>query len=80
MFILRFLIIMLIKLYRLCLSPILGSNCRFSPTCSSYAIEALKVHGLLFGSFLTFKRLMKCHPFGSHGYDPVPPKKKKIII
>lgn len=71
---------MLIKLYRLCLSPILGSNCRFSPTCSSYAIEALKVHGLLFGSFLTFKRLMKCHPFGSHGYDPVPPKKKKIII
>ena len=71
---------MLIKLYRLCLSPIFGSNCRFSPTCSSYAIEALKVHGLLFGSFLTFKRLMKCHPFGSHGYDPVPPKKKKIII
>ena len=71
---------MLIKLYRLCLSPIFGSNCRFSPTCSSYAIEALKVHGLLFGSFLTFKRLIKCHPFGSHGYDPVPPKKKKIII
>lgn len=70
---------MLIKLYRLCLSPVLGSNCRFSPTCSSYAIEALKVHGLFFGGFLTFKRLIKCHPFGSHGYDPVP-KKKKLIF
>ena len=76
MFILNFLIIFLIKIYRLFLSPILGQNCRFSPTCSSYAIDALKVHGFFYGSYLTFRRLIKCNPLGSCGYDPVPPKKK----
>lgn len=62
----------LVRLYRLVLSPWLGSNCRYQPTCSSYAIEALQAHGVLRGSWLTIKRLGRCHPWGGSGYDPVP--------
>ena len=63
-----------IKAYQLFLSPFLGFNCRFSPTCSNYAIEALEKHGILTGSLLTTKRLLRCNPFGGCGHDPVPPK------
>lgn len=62
----------LVRLYRLLLSPWLGSNCRFQPTCSSYAIEALQVHGVLRGTWLAARRIGRCHPWGGSGYDPVP--------
>ncbi|MDE5720905.1 MAG: membrane protein insertion efficiency factor YidD [Paramuribaculum sp.] len=58
--------------YRACISPMLPPSCRYTPTCSQYAIEALKKHGPLRGAILTFKRIMRCHPWGGSGYDPVP--------
>ncbi|WP_291047157.1 MULTISPECIES: membrane protein insertion efficiency factor YidD [unclassified Empedobacter] len=67
--------ILLVRFYQLAISPWLGSNCRFQPTCSSYMIEALKEHGLLKGLWLGTKRIGRCHPWGGHGYDPVPKKK-----
>ena len=69
--------ILLIRGYKFIISPILGSNCRFIPTCSEYAIDSLKTHGLLKGTFLTIKRIGKCHPWGGHGYDPIPTKMDK---
>jgi len=71
----RFLIL-LINIYQLTLSPLLKSNCRYLPTCSEYAITALKEHGLIIGLYYSTKRLLSCHPFGGHGHDPVP---KKLI-
>ena len=67
--------IILIRGYQIIISPILGSNCRFMPTCSEYAIESFRSYGLIKGFFLTIKRIGKCHPWGSHGYDPIPTKK-----
>lgn len=64
--------IALIKFYQWVISPFLGPKCRFTPTCSQYAIEALKKHGVFKGLWLTIKRLSRCHPWGGHGYDPVP--------
>ena len=64
--------IALIKLYQWIVSPMLGPKCRFTPTCSQYAIIALKKHGVFKGLWLTVKRLSRCHPWGGHGYDPVP--------
>lgn len=58
--------------YQLLLSPFLGGACRFEPSCSAYAIQAIERHGLLAGARLALRRIMKCHPFGSHGFDPVP--------
>ena len=58
--------------YRLLLSPWVGHGCRFQPTCSAYALEALARHGALKGGWLTLKRLAACNPWGGHGYDPVP--------
>jgi len=69
-------IIYLIKFYQITLSPLLGSNCRFQPTCSQYMIEAINLHGVLKGLSLGFKRISKCHPLGSKGYDPVPRKEE----
>ncbi len=72
------LLIFLIKSYKLILSPILrllfGEGCRFTPTCSTYTIEALEKFGAIKGLTLGFKRFLKCHPFGDSGYDPVPNK------
>lgn len=68
-------IVVLIRFYQLAISPFLGKNCRYDPTCSHYTLEALKVHGLLKGSWLAMKRIASCHPWGGEGYDPVPPKK-----
>jgi putative membrane protein insertion efficiency factor len=70
--ILSFPFVLLIKLYQVTLSPLLGTKCRFTPSCSQYAIEALKKYGIFKGSWLTVKRISKCHPWGGHGYDPVP--------
>lgn len=69
----RYLLIGLIRGYQFVISPLIGPRCRFIPTCSNYAIEALKVHGVAKGSWLTFKRLLKCHPLHGGGFDPVPP-------
>jgi len=65
-------LIQVVRLYRLAISPWLGANCRFDPTCSTYAIEALQVHGILKGTWLAVKRIGRCHPWGGSGYDPVP--------
>jgi putative membrane protein insertion efficiency factor len=64
----------IVKGYRLLLSPWLGSSCRFEPTCSLFAIEALEVHGAAKGSYLTAGRLLRCHPWCAGGHDPVPTK------
>ncbi|RUO30899.1 membrane protein insertion efficiency factor YidD [Aliidiomarina sedimenti] len=64
--------IALIRVYQLVISPILGPRCRFYPTCSHYAIEAIRIHGVLKGSALAAKRIVKCHPGNSGGIDPVP--------
>ena len=61
-----------IRLYQLTLSPLLGPACRFTPTCSAYAIEAIDTYGAARGVGLAIKRLLRCHPFGGAGYDPVP--------
>lgn len=63
-----------IRAYQLVISPFIPPRCRYLPTCSEYAIEALKLHGIRRGGFLTVARIMRCHPWGKHGYDPVPPK------
>jgi len=68
-------LLILIRGYQLIISPLLGSNCRFMPTCSEYAMESLRSHGLIKGCYLTIKRIGKCHPWGGHGYDPIPTKK-----
>ena len=72
-------LILLVRVYQLIVSPMLGSNCRFMPTCSEYALESLKVYGLIKGTYLTIKRIGKCHPWGSNGYDPIPTKMGKKI-
>lgn len=64
-----------VRMYRLLLSPWLGSACRFEPTCSAYALRALETHGAVGGSCLTLKRLLRCHPWCAGGHDPVPNKK-----
>lgn len=66
------LFIFLIKTYSLCISPFIGPHCRYSPTCSCYACEAIERHGPLRGLFLGLKRILRCHPFRPGGYDPVP--------
>ena len=68
-------LLVLIYFYKMVLSPLMPSSCRFQPTCSSYFIEALKIHGPFTGTFLGVKRIASCHPWGKNGYDPVPQKK-----
>ena len=74
---LKNLMILLIKFYQKCISPFLPKMCRFTPSCSQYFIEALQIHGVVKGSWLGVKRLLRCHPWGGSGYDPVPPKQNK---
>lgn len=64
--------IFLIKIYQWVISPILGPKCRYTPTCSHYAVDALKKYGPIKGIWLAVKRIAKCHPWGGSGYDPVP--------
>ena len=64
-----------VRAYRLVFSPWVGLNCRYQPTCSAYALEALEKHGALRGGWLTLRRIGRCHPLGRSGYDPVPDPK-----
>jgi hypothetical protein len=61
-----------IYFYKACISPFTPASCRFTPTCSQYALEALKKHGPIKGLWLSIKRIARCHPWGGNGYDPVP--------
>ncbi|WP_151895072.1 membrane protein insertion efficiency factor YidD [Patiriisocius marinistellae] len=67
--------VFLIRVYQRFLSPLMPPMCRYTPSCSHYAVEALQVHGVLKGSWLAAKRIASCAPWGGHGHDPVPPKK-----
>jgi uncharacterized protein len=69
----RLVLTALVRTYRYCVSPMLGPNCRFYPTCSCYAEEALERYGAMKGCYLTIRRLLRCHPWHVGGYDPVPP-------
>jgi putative membrane protein insertion efficiency factor len=69
---LSFLAILVVKFYQGAISPLLLPSCRYMPTCSQYMIEALQKHGFFKGSWLGIKRIGRCHPWGGHGYDPVP--------
>ena len=66
-----------VRTYRLVFSPLVGKSCRYQPTCSAYALEALEKHGVLKGSLLAIRRIGRCHPLGSDGYDPVPEVKPR---
>lgn len=66
------LFVLLIKIYQNLLSPLLGAQCRYTPTCSQYGIEAIKKYGAFKGGWLTLKRIGRCNPWGGHGHDPVP--------
>jgi putative membrane protein insertion efficiency factor len=68
----RFVLKILIRAYQLVLSPLIGPSCRFYPSCSQYGIEALDTHGALRGTWLTLKRISRCHPWHEGGFDPVP--------
>lgn len=71
------LLILPIRFYQGAISPLLPAACRYTPTCSRYAIEAIQVHGPWRGSLLAIRRILRCHPWGGSGYDPVPPKNNK---
>ncbi|MEC7822556.1 MAG: membrane protein insertion efficiency factor YidD [Candidatus Neomarinimicrobiota bacterium] len=71
-----YIFIKIIRLYQIVLSPILGSNCRYHPTCSQYMIDAVNEWGVIKGVILGTKRILKCHPLGSKGFDPIPKKIK----
>ncbi len=66
------LLVLPIRIYQLCISPLLPPSCRFVPTCSQYAVEALRKYGPVKGLYLAVRRLLRCHPWGGSGYDPVP--------
>ena len=74
----KYLLIGIIKFYRLFISPLFPPSCRFYPTCSHYAEEALREHGFFYGSWLAIRRILKCHPWHPGGYDPVPKKIVKV--
>lgn len=70
--VLAFPFILLVRFYQVCISPLKPPSCRFTPTCSQYAIEAIRKHGVVKGCWLAAKRIARCHPWGGSGYDPVP--------
>ncbi|MDN5200516.1 membrane protein insertion efficiency factor YidD [Fulvivirgaceae bacterium BMA10] len=72
-----FILVQLIRFYQLAISPLLGPNCRHTPTCSEYAMRAIQEWGPLRGIWLGIKRISRCHPWGTHGYDPVPKRNSK---
>lgn len=68
----KMVLLMMIKVYRYLISPLLGPRCRFYPSCSCYAEQAMKNHGVIKGCYFTVKRLLRCHPLSNGGFDPVP--------
>jgi putative membrane protein insertion efficiency factor len=70
--ILIFPLVLLVRFYQVCISPLKPPCCRFTPTCSAYALQALRKHGPFKGTYLAVRRILRCHPWGGHGYDPVP--------
>jgi putative membrane protein insertion efficiency factor len=70
--VLTYILLIPVFFYQRAISPMLPPSCRYTPTCSQYAVEALKKYGPLKGLWLSIKRILKCHPWGGHGYDPVP--------
>ncbi len=72
-------LLLLVKLYRYTISPWLGNNCRYDPSCSAYALEALRRHGAFRGTWLAAKRIGRCHPWGGSGFDPVPGKEEDPV-
>ncbi|MDR3048979.1 MAG: membrane protein insertion efficiency factor YidD [Elusimicrobiota bacterium] len=74
----KYIALFLIRVYQICISPILPPRCRFTPSCSAYAYQAVEMYGFFKGSFLAFKRIIRCHPFCEGGIDPVPLPKNKI--
>lgn len=70
--ILSWILVLPIRFYQICISPLLGPSCRFTPTCSEYARQAILKHGPFKGLYLAVRRLLRCHPWGGSGYDPVP--------
>jgi len=75
----KIIVISFIRFYQFFISPLLPSSCRYSPTCSHYAIDAINQHGL-FGIWLGFKRVARCNPWGGSGYDPVPEQKTSLTL
>ena len=75
--ILGWILLVPVYIYKYGISPYTPASCRHIPTCSEYAVQAIKIHGPFKGFILTARRISKCHPWGTHGYDPVPPKKNK---
>ena len=67
-----------VRLYQVTLGLVMGGHCRFFPSCSEYSVEALRTHGAMKGSWLTVRRILRCHPFGGPGFDPVPPAKEHL--
>lgn len=65
----------LIRAYQATLGPLMGGHCRYWPTCSHYGLDAYREHGAVRGTCLTLRRILRCHPFGGHGFDPVPPRR-----
>ena len=72
----RYMVLAPIYAYRYTLSAFIGRGCRFAPSCSQYAIEAINAHGVWAGGWMAVKRIGRCHPWGENGYDPIPPKKR----
>jgi uncharacterized protein len=77
---LRWIFILLVKLYQWLISPLFPASCRHEPSCSNYMIQAIKIHGAIKGLWLGIKRLAKCHPWGTFGFDPVPKKTGQYIL
>jgi len=73
----EFILILPIRFYQIFISPLTPGSCRHVPTCSQYALEAIKIHGPIYGTWLAIKRVLRCNPWGTSGYDPVPPKREK---
>ena len=73
---LKYFLLKLIHFYKIAISPFIPASCRYRPSCADYTSEAIRIHGVLKGIGLGMKRILRCHPWGGWGYDPVPPKQK----